>query len=305
MNNTENGEFTQVNPNLNSRTGGLTYSVAAICILVFSLTLGSILNYAVPKYTHGYWYFNFLISPLALITCALIVIKLKKLPFKSVCPVKCKPKYYFMGLLVIIGLFCALNKVNDEVLKLIGVPTSEHMKKLEEFISECRGAEVIAAIIVIAIIPAVAEELVFRGIILNATENGAGSIKTVFITGFCFSLFHASAEQTVYQFIAGCLFAFVAIRSRSILPSTIMHFLNNAAVIILGVCGLTQMSQTADIVLICVGAACLVGGLVWLILDKTALKKCEKGGVKNFFMHASLGIAALAILWVCNLLLGG
>ncbi len=305
MNNTENGTAVQLNPRLNSKTGGMAYSITAISMLAFMLVLGSILNYAIPKYSHGYWYFNFLISPIALAVGALIILKINKLPFKSVYPVKCKPKYYIMALLVIIGLFCALNKVNEEVLKLIGVPTTEHMKKLEEFIGECNSAEALAAIIVIAAVPAFAEELIFRGILINTTENGAGSIRTVFITGFCFSLFHASAEQTVYQFIAGCLFAFVAIRSRSILPSTLMHFLNNAIVIILGACGLSKMSQIADIVLGCVGAACLIGGVVWLILDKSPLKKCEKGGVKSFFLYASLGIAVFAVLWVCNLLVGG
>ena len=87
-------------------------------------------------------------------------------------------------------------------------------------------------------LPAFCEELLFRGVLLNACENGMGSIRAVFTVGFCFALFHGSPEQTVYQFIAGCVFAFVAVRSRSVTPSVLMHFINNALIVILGACGL-------------------------------------------------------------------
>ena len=56
-----------------------------------------------------------------------------------------------------------------------------------------------------------------------------------------------------------------------------------------------------NIILIVVGALSLIGGLIWLFLDKKPLIKCEKGGVKKFFMFASVGIAVLGLTWILSL----
>ena len=140
-------------------------------------------------------------------------------------------------------------------------------------------------------------------------EDGVGTIRTVFIVGFAFSLFHASAEQTVYQFLAGCVFAFVALRAGSILPSVLMHFINNAMIIIFAACGILDeagnliVSSGGQIALIVTSALCFIGGIVWLILDKKPLKKCEKGSVAAFFVYGSVGIAVLGIMWIASFFL--
>lgn len=129
----------------------------------------------------------------------------------------------------------------------------------------------------------------------------------MFLVGFCFSLFHASPEQTVYQFITGCAFAFIALRSGSILPSVLMHFINNALIVIFAACGLFDeagnliISTGGNIALIVTAAVALTVALVWLILDKTPVKKCEKGGVKSFFFCAAPAIAVFGIVWIVSL----
>lgn len=259
------------------------------------------------KYSTAYYYVRYLASPVALAVSVAITLSVQKVAPKQVFPVKCHPKYYLIALMIAFGLFFSLNWVNGFFIDLIGRETSEETKKLSEFISGLSGAKIIPAILVIALLPAVFEEALFRGVILNGCERSMGSVRTILIVGFCFALFHGSVEQTVYQFLAGCLFAFVAIRSRSILPCMLMHFANNALVLILSVCigvdenGDVIMSDAASITLIVLGAVCLIGAVIWLSFDKTELKKCEKGGVAKFFIYASVGILLLAIIWICSL----
>jgi len=126
------------------------------------------------------------------------------------------------------------------------------------------------------------------------------------VVGFCFSLMHTSLEQTVYQFIAGCLFALVAMRAHSVLPCILMHFINNALTIIIALFGgwtaegNLAVSAGGNIALIVVGALALAGGIVWLVLDKKPIKKCTVGGVKYFFLYASGGIAVFALMWILS-----
>ena len=267
--------------------------VGAVIILLFSLGDSPVASYI-----------SIAVSPIAIAVMSLIFFRVTRMPVKELIPIKTKPKYFIIGLLLIFGLLFSLNSLNDLLVKLFELMGYKRKLGLPDF----SGWNVVPALIVIALLPAVAEEVLFRGIILNCSENHTGSVAAIFLSGFCFSLYHASVEQTVYQFICGCMFAFLAIRSRSVVPSMIIHFLNNAVIIILSACGCTDpvtgeliLPFAVDIVLTVLSALSLIGAVVWLILDKTELKKRTKGGVAKFFLGASVGIVAMVILWVVNL----
>lgn len=320
----EKENMVEVNPRLNSATGGLTFSVATVIYLALSLivsfAVSAIVNGVMQKYgyadyaeafehvqkTDAYVYVSYLIAPVAIAISVFAVLKYKKINIRNIVPVKCRYKYYIIAVLLIYGLLFSLSWVNDVSVKFFKLFGYEQ-REAASYFPDLSGAKIIPALLVMAVLPAVMEELLFRGAILNGTVNGAGSIRTIFIVGFCFSLFHGSPEQTVYQFIAGCAFAFIAVRSGSILPSVLMHFINNALIVILSACncfdeaGNLIISSGGNIALIVTSAVALVGALVWLILDKTPLKKCEKGGVKTFFLYGAVGIAAFGLIWILSL----
>ena len=320
----EEPEMKVVNSGLCSKTGGISYTVLAIIYFIISVIASAvtaiIANSIMSKYgyteisealdhiqkTDAFIYINYLLAPLMIAICVLFITKRNKIGFNQIFRVKCKPKYYVIAVLLIFGLLFSLSNLNGisvEFFKLFGYKPRES----SSYFPNLSGGMVVPAFIVIAIMPAIFEELMFRGLLLNCCENGMGSIRAILVTGFCFSLFHGSPEQTVYQFIAGCAFAFIAIRSGSILPSIIMHFINNALIVIFSACNLFDeagnlaMSNTVFIILTVFSALSFIGAIVWLVLDKTQLKKCEKGGVKVFFLYASVAIGALGIIWLASL----
>ena len=317
-------EMKEINVGLCSKTGGISYTVLVIIYLIISLVASVvtaiIANSIMGKYgynevseafehiqkTDAYTYINYLLAPLIIAICVLFITRRQKVALKQILPIKCKPKYYLIGVLLIFGLLFSLSSLNGisvEFFKLFGYKP----KETSSYFPDVSGGMIIPAIIVIALLPAVFEELMFRGLLLNCCENSMGSVRAILITGFCFSLFHGSPEQTVYQFIAGCAFAFIAVRSGSILPSMVMHFINNALIIIFAACGLLDeagnlvMSNTASIIVTVFSALSFIGAVVWLVLDKTQLKKCERGAVKVFFIYASVAIGALGLIWMLSL----
>ena len=317
-------EMRTVNNGLCSKTGGISYTVLVviyfIITIVASIVMVIIANSIMGKYgytelsqalahiqkTDAFVYINYLLAPLMIAICVLFITRRHKIGFNSIFPVKCKPKYFLIGVLLIFGLLFSLSNLNGvsvEFFKLFGYKPRES----SSYFPNLSGGLVVPAFIVIAIIPAVFEELMFRGLLLNCCENGMGSVRAILVTGFCFSLFHASPEQTVYQFIAGCAFAFIAVRSGSILPSILMHFINNAIIVVLSACNLFDeagnlaMSNTAFIILTVFSAISFIGAVIWLIFDKTPIKKCEKGGVKVFFLYASVAVGALGLVWLASL----
>lgn len=290
-----------------SKTGGAAFSLNVFIYFAISLVASLIISALnLTAQNDVFIYINYLVSPVAMIISVLITKAFGNFKYGEIIKLKCKPKYYLIALLLVFGLMFALGWTNDltvEFLQLFGYVPREN----QSYLPDVSGVKIIPALIVIAVIPAFLEELFFRGLLLNSTEEGAGSVRTIFIVGFCFALYHGSPEQTVYQFICGCAFALIAVRSGSLLPSVLMHFINNAFIVIgystglITESGYVNFSPTFQVVITVLSAISFVGALVWLILDKTQLKKTEKAGVKTFFKFASVGIAILSLVWILNL----
>jgi hypothetical protein len=77
----------------------------------------------------------------------------------------------------------------------------------------------------------------------------------VFYSAFCFALIHCSFPQMPYAFIAGVIFMAVDIAFDSIWPSVILHFVNNAAsVLMMKYCHTLTATLIFVGVLVCISA---------------------------------------------------
>ena len=79
----------------------------------------------------------------------------------------------------------------------------------------------------LAIIPAVCEELLFRGVIINCLKH-KGEIFAIVLSAIMFAIFHLSPIQLIYPICWGLLLGIVYLRTKNILFPMIMHFINNA-----------------------------------------------------------------------------
>jgi len=82
------------------------------------------------------------------------------------------------------------------------------------------------SIISMAILPAIAEELLFRGIIFKGLQK-SGNTFAIIISSKMFALFHLSLDQTIYPFIMGIILAVIMCHENNIIYCIIFHFLNN------------------------------------------------------------------------------
>lgn len=85
------------------------------------------------------------------------------------------------------------------------------------------------ALIVIssALFPAICEEAMFRGFILGTLSDKYKPVTAVICTGVLFGLSHLAPVNIVIISILGTAMAYCVYRTRSILVSVVMHFLNN------------------------------------------------------------------------------
>ena len=155
--------------------------------------------------------------------------------------------------------------------------------------------ELAATLILVALLPAIAEEYVFRGCVARAFAR-KGYVFAVFMSALLFAIMHGSPLQLVHQFLIGVVCAVLFFATRSLWPPIILHFLNNAIALVLGYMqnrgSAFAVAEVWQYVVMCVvGAAATIGlliAVIYLCKARAAKVDPESGAAKRADMERTL-----------------
>lgn len=102
---------------------------------------------------------------------------------------------------------------------------------VEQSISLMEGASFISMLISMAILPALFEEFMLRGIMMTGYRK-LGKGKAIVYTAILFGLLHMNPQQVPYAIFAGLVFCYLVDRMGSIWASIIPHFLVNGGSVV-------------------------------------------------------------------------
>ena len=179
-----------------------------------------------------YLIFATLLSPLAFLLIFFLVNKTSRVDYKTALNFKAKLNWKYLVVTLVLSLICVFGMSNfvnlfDAVLSLMGFNGSYSLPiPLDNF------GYLVLNLILLAVLPAICEELIFRGIIFNGLKQ-YGDKKAVFLSALLFMLVHSSVEQTIYSFFVGIVLALLYLRTGSIIYPIILHFTNNAIVVVM------------------------------------------------------------------------
>lgn len=149
------------------------------------------------------------------------------------------------------------------------------------------GSEVlIMDIITTAMFPAFFEELTNRGILMAALDNEKSDKVKIIFMGFFFGAFHQNIPQFFPTVIIGLVIAYMAVKTQSIIPGMIVHFLNNF-IIILSSYGSQKGNALGAVfdlidgilysnVIILAGAVALAAWLIVILLKRLAFVNAKQ-----------------------------
>ncbi|MEX2573613.1 MAG: CPBP family intramembrane glutamic endopeptidase, partial [Balneolaceae bacterium] len=89
------------------------------------------------------------------------------------------------------------------------------------------------AMVNIAFVPAICEEVMFRGYVLSAFEKNWGIWPAIIVSGLMFGLFHLQLTNLLPLASLGFLLALVTWISGSLVPAIVAHFVNNGSAVLL------------------------------------------------------------------------
>jgi sodium transport system permease protein len=130
---------------------------------------------------------------------------------------------------------------------VIPVPI-EYLEALSDLLSADSVLRFLWLVLLAALVPAVAEEALFRGVVLSSLRTRLPTAAAVVITGTVFGLFHLTPE-TAFRFLPtawlGILLSWVVVLSGSLPLAVLLHFLNNVAVLALSTIPVTAERMNA------------------------------------------------------------
>ena len=89
----------------------------------------------------------------------------------------------------------------------------------------------VPTLLAIAVMPAIAEELVFRGVLARALAHRGRVALACLISAAVFGAYHVTPYQALPTFTLGLALAYVSLRADSVVPAMLAHLLNNAIAI--------------------------------------------------------------------------
>ncbi len=282
--------------NFNAKDSGIAFSAMVVLYLLITL-LGQTILLAVTEENSALFVgVCSLFSQIAITIVICYFARGRNVCLKELCGNgKINYKSIIASVLLAFGMMFTFGIVNTlfaNALEDIGIKVNSIKIPLDNF------GLFILFFITFALLPAITEELFFRGLIAKGL-SGAKFISVCLITAFTFALYHGSFAQLIYQFIYGAMLFVLYKAFGSIIPCMLAHFLNNFVVLFLEYLKINV--NLANPILIISGVLSLA---IFIMLCKNRIKNVKdeqksQGVIKTFWLPFGLfGACVCAVLMI-------
>jgi len=222
--------------NFTVKDSGLAYIFSFVFALCASFILSGIVsgiaqsNNTTYEAVASYGWINYLslfLSALVFFIVFFVICFLGKKDYKTCAKLKCKFDYkicIYVCLFSVVTIFACVNATG----------LFNYIFGLKEFSSQSitTFGDFALKVLLLAVMPAVGEELVFRGIIFGGLRQNLNVKYATLICSIMFTLIHFSIFKTFYQVILGVILCLLVYYTGTIVYSIIFHFVNNFIIIL-------------------------------------------------------------------------
>lgn len=181
-------------------------------------------------------------------------------------------------------------------------------------------------IFLIAFIPAVCEEYLFRGLLFHGYKK-RNPLRAMLMSSFLFGLIHMNVNQFIYAFVMGCILCMLVYATGTVLASMISHFIFNGINVVLSYYSADVMNEiedksvtlTAGDYVLAYGIQIIIAALglllayklfkgicrqnrgwenIKLIFKKESRQTCDESQGRFFDAYVMVGIV-LCVIYIC------
>jgi len=210
------------------------------------------------------------------------------------------PRLREVGVIALMAPFSTMAAYSAGILAIVLVRLVFGASRMSGDLGDVLTRGMPLAILTIGVVPAVCEEVLFRGFIQRGLE-GLGPKKAVLLSGLLFGLFHFDFQRLAAQTLLGFVIAYVVYRSGSIFNGMLVHFLHNSgSVLLTGLAGGLGLTGSWGTILSFAGTA---GGDVFE--NPAFLDYVRRTGMPLEKLIGMMGAGSALILFSALTVLGG
>jgi len=136
------------------------------------------------------------------------------------------------ALVAVLSFVVAQNNLLVLFDRLYPIPTSQ-LEFFRKYLAADSPSGLLGVLCVAALVPAVFEEVAFRGLIQSGLRLSYGPRHAVVWTGFLFATLHMNPWNFISLWSLGCFLGYVTERTHSIRPAIFLHLVNNSFALVL------------------------------------------------------------------------
>lgn len=196
-----------------------TASLLCLCVMILMLVSGLIMPLLFPDFGSASMFITVYFLSFLLPAAVLGIVFRKKTVYNFSKPSKGTLRFSLSGAFLLI---CAAILTKSITSFVAGGSSSQTLSLLSD-------AGLFESLLCYTVLPAVLEEIVFRGIAFSLYQKTCGGIGAIFATSLFFGMAHFSEEEFFSYFICGIILGTVAYITRSVFTVIVLHLVNNTA----------------------------------------------------------------------------
>ncbi len=109
--------------------------------------------------------------------------------------------------------------------------SAELQSQISEAFAPLKSAPLAYVLLLIAVTPAICEEIAFRGFMLAGLRRTGHRWAAIAISSLFFGVTHSLLQQSLSAFVVGLVIGYIAVRTGSILPGMLFHLTHNGLLV--------------------------------------------------------------------------
>lgn len=170
------------------------------------------------------------LSQLLFLVIAVGTVVYTKAPVKEIFRIKTfNIKYVFSGLFIWMATFIASNLLSSLILYFF----PQNLEALEEIGGLLFNEyPIYINLLIIAVLPAICEEIMFRGYLYSACSEKGHFSRGIVISSIMFGIMHLYLIKIIPTAMLGLAFSYIVYKSGSIFIAMLLHFINNSLAVL-------------------------------------------------------------------------
>jgi sodium transport system permease protein len=173
---------------------------------------------------------------LILLPCLLLAILLTKNPRRALRIHRVQWSHVIAAVLIGFSLHPTYQVLGGAIVQVYPI-SPEAMKAIAQFQATLLQQDLWWILLLVAVLPAICEELAFRGFIFGGLLRQQGIVRALVVSSILFGLTHAVLQQSISACVMGLVLGLIAWRTGGVLCTILVHMINNGLTLTLAWCG--------------------------------------------------------------------